>query len=319
MSEHREVLVARPRGFCAGVERAVDIVELCLQRFGAPVYVRREIVHNKVVVDRLRSRGAVFVQEIEEVPDGAVCVLSAHGVAPTVFDEARARNLQVIDATCPLVTKVHLEVRRNVKREGSIVVLIGHEGHDEVLGTMGQAPERTVLVQTEADVQTLDFDSGTPLSYVTQTTLSVDETRSIIDALRRRFPWIEGQAKDDICYATQNRQDAVKHLVDVQKIDVLLVVGSENSSNSQRLVEVARERGARGYLLDGVDHLDPRWLEGSARVGLTAGASAPEDLVQALARRLIELGGRVRDAVVTEEHVTFPLPALLREPSVAHD
>ena len=314
-----EVLLVQPRGFCAGVERAVDIVELCLERFGAPVYVRREIVHNKAVVERLRARGVVFVEEIAEVPNGAVCVLSAHGVAPTVFEEARARNLQVIDATCPLVTKVHLEVRRNVKREGSVVVLIGHEGHDEVLGTMGQAPDRTVLVQDEADVEQLDFAPTTPLSYVTQTTLSVDETRTLIDALRRRFPWIEGPAKDDICYATQNRQDAVKHLVDVERIDLLLVVGSENSSNSQRLVEVAREHGARGQLIDGVHELRVEWLEGVRKVGLTAGASAPEYLVQALAARLRELGGTLRDAVVTEEHVTFPLPAVLREAAPSRD
>ena len=276
-------------------------------------------MHNRAVVDRFRARGVVFVEELHEVPDGALCVFSAHGVAPSVFEDAEARGLRVIDATCPLVTKVHLEVKRNVRREGATVVLIGHEGHDEVLGTMGQAPERTVLVQSVDEVQRLDFDERTPLSYVTQTTLSVDETRGIIDALRQRFPWIEGPAKDDICYATQNRQDAVKHLVDRERIDLLLVIGSQNSSNSQRLVEVARERGAAGHLLDDADDLDPSWLEGVERVGVSAGASAPEDLVQGLAERLRELGGTVRDAVVTEENVTFALPAALRDPAPARD
>ncbi len=306
-----EVLCVRPRGFCAGVDRAIDIVDLCLQRFGPPVYVRKEIVHNRAVVERFRARGVVFVEELAEVPDGALCVFSAHGVAPEVFAEAERRGLEVIDATCPLVTKVHLEVRRNV-REDATVVLIGHQGHDEVLGTMGQAPEKVVLVEGVADVAGLDFSPQTPLRYVTQTTLSVDETRAVVDALRQRFPWIEGPAKDDICYATQNRQDAVKYLVDVEGIDLLLVVGSRNSSNSQRLVEVARERGVPGYLLDGPEDLQPAWLEGVRRVGLTAGASAPEDLVQGVAARLAELGGTIRESVVAEEHVTFALPAPLR-------
>lgn len=307
-----EILLVEPRGFCAGVERAIDIVDLCLERFGAPLYVRREIVHNRAVVDRFRERGVVFVEELDEVPSDSVVVFSAHGVSPAVFEQARERGLEVIDATCPLVTKVHLEVRRDVSKGGT-VVLIGHAGHDEVLGTMGQAPERTVLVQTEDEVAELEFVEGEPLTYVTQTTLSVDETKGIIDALRARFPWIEGPAKDDICYATQNRQDAVKHLVSTEGIDLLLVVGSQNSSNSKRLVEVAREKGVSGHLIDGVDELDPAWLEGVRRVGVTAGASAPEDLVQELVAVLEEAGGIRRDAVVTREDVTFALPPQLRD------
>ena len=310
-----EALLVRPRGFCAGVDRAIDIVDLCLQRFGAPVYVRKEIVHNKAVVQRFRERGVVFVEELDQVPDGSLCVFSAHGVSPAVFEDARARGLEVIDATCPLVTKVHNEVRRNVKQEDSTVVLIGHDGHEEVEGTMGQAPDRVVLVQSVDEVADLDFDRDTPLSYVTQTTLSVDETRGIIDALRDRFPWIEGPAKDDICYATQNRQDAVKHLVDAEGIDLLLVIGSANSSNSKRLVEVARDRGVEGHLVDGPGDLDASWVEGKSRIGVTAGASAPEDLVQGVAGRLRELGATVRDAVVTEENVTFALPPQLRRPA----
>ena len=312
-----EALLVQPRGFCAGVDRAIDIVDLCLQRFGAPVYVRKEIVHNKAVVERFRARGVVFVDELDQVPDGSLCVFSAHGVSPAVIADAERRGLNAIDATCPLVTKVHLEVRRNVKKEGATVVLIGHDGHEEVEGTMGQAPERVVLVESVADVERLDFDPSVPLSYVTQTTLSVDETKGIIDALRGRFPWIEGPAKDDICYATQNRQDAVKHLVDVEGIDLLLVIGSQNSSNSKRLVEVARDRGVEGHLIDGPDDLDVTWVEGKKRVGVTAGASAPEDLVQGVATRLESLGGTVRDAVVTEENVTFALPPQLRRPAPA--
>ena len=307
-----EILLVEPRGFCAGVERAIDIVDLCLERFGAPLYVRREIVHNRAVVDRFRERGVVFVEELDEVPSDSVVVFSAHGVAPSVFEVARERGLEFIDATCPLVTKVHLEVRRDVAKGGT-VVLIGHAGHDEVLGTMGQAPERTVLVQSEAEVAGLEFAEDERLSYVTQTTLSVDETKGIIDALRARFPWIDGPAKDDICYATQNRQDAVKHLVGEESIDLLLVVGSQNSSNSKRLVEVARESGVGGYLIDGASEVDATWLEGVRRVGVTAGASAPEDLVEALVVELEKRGGIRRDTVVAREDVTFALPPQLRE------
>jgi 4-hydroxy-3-methylbut-2-enyl diphosphate reductase len=307
-----EVLLVEPRGFCAGVERAIDIVDLCLERFGSPLYVRREIVHNRAVVDRFRERGVVFVEELDQVPSNSVVVFSAHGVSPAVFEQARDRGLEVIDATCPLVTKVHLEVRRDVSKGGT-VVLIGHADHDEVLGTMGQAPDRTVLVQTEEEVETLDFPESERLTYVTQTTLSVDETKGIIDALRARFPWIEGPAKDDICYATQNRQDAVKHLVGNDGIDLLLVIGSQNSSNSKRLVEVAREAGVAGHLIDGVAELDPAWLEGVSKVGVTAGASAPEDLVQELVAALEAKGGVRRDSVVTREDVTFALPPQLRD------
>jgi len=309
----REALLVQPRGFCAGVDRAIDIVDLCLQRFGAPVYVRKEIVHNKAVVERFRARGVVFVDELDQVPDGSVVVFSAHGVSPAVVADAEARGLNAIDATCPLVTKVHLEVRRNVARENATVILIGHDGHEEVEGTMGQAPEKVVLVETEADVERLQFDASTPLRYVTQTTLSVDETKGIIDALRARFPWIEGPAKDDICYATQNRQDAVKHLVDVEKIDLLLVIGSTNSSNSKRLVEVAKSRGVEGHLIDGAENLVAAWVEGRSRIGITAGASAPEDLVQGVVKKLEALGATVRDAVVTEEDVHFALPKQLRD------
>ncbi|RKZ16289.1 4-hydroxy-3-methylbut-2-enyl diphosphate reductase [bacterium] len=308
-----QILLVQPRGFCAGVERAIDIVDLCLQRFGTPLYVRREIVHNRAVVDRFRERGVIFVEELHEVPSGSVVVFSAHGVAPEVFAQARERDLEVIDATCPLVTKVHLELRRNVE-QGGTVVLIGHAGHDEVLGTMGQAPERTLLVQTEDDVASLDVPEGEALSYVTQTTLSVDECRGIIDTLRARFPHIQGPARDDICYATQNRQDAVKHLVQAEAIDLLLVVGSQNSSNSKRLVEVALQAGVSGQLIDSADDLREEWLEGVSRVGVSAGASAPEDLVIDLVEALQKRGGERRDTVVATEDVVFALPSQLRGP-----
>jgi len=308
-----QILLVQPRGFCAGVERAIDIVDLCLQRFGTPLYVRREIVHNRAVVDRFRERGVIFVEELHEVPSGSVVVFSAHGVAPEVFAQARERDLEIIDATCPLVTKVHLELRRNVE-QGGTVVLIGHAGHDEVLGTMGQAPERTLLVQTEDDVASLDVPEGEALSYVTQTTLSVDECRGIIDTLRARFPHIQGPARDDICYATQNRQDAVKHLVQAEAIDLLLVVGSQNSSNSKRLVEVALQAGVSGQLIDSADDLREEWLEGVSRVGVSAGASAPEDLVIVLVEALQKRGGERRDTVVATEDVVFALPSQLRGP-----
>ncbi|RKZ08514.1 4-hydroxy-3-methylbut-2-enyl diphosphate reductase [bacterium] len=308
-----QILLVQPRGFCAGVERAIDIVDLCLQRFGTPLYVRREIVHNRAVVDRFRERGVIFVEELHEVPSGSVVVFSAHGVAPEVFAQARERDLEIIDATCPLVTKVHLELRRNVE-QGGTVVLIGHAGHDEVLGTMGQAPERTLLVQTEDDVASLDVPEGEALSYVTQTTLSVDECRGIIDTLRARFPHIQGPARDDICYATQNRQDAVKHLVQAEAIDLLLVVGSQNSSNSKRLVEVALQAGVSGQLIDSADDLREEWLEGVSRVGVSAGASAPEDLVIDLVEALQKRGGERRDTVVATEDVVFALPSQLRGP-----
>jgi len=306
-----DVLLVSPRGFCAGVERAIDIVDLSLQRLAGPIYVRKEIVHNRAVVDRFRERGVIFVEELDEVPDGATCVFSAHGVAPAVWEDGRARGLHIIDATCPLVTKVHVEVRNSVLREHK-VILIGHAGHDEVMGTMGQAPASTVLVENVEQVAALDFEPGTALSYVTQTTLSVDETRDVIAALRRRFPEIESPKRDDICYATQNRQDAVKSLVRDDRIELLLVVGSPNSSNSLRLVEVAREFGASGRLIDDADALDPAWFDGVTRVGVSAGASAPEDLVQGVVAGLVAMGGVLHERVVAHEDVSFPLPAELR-------
>lgn len=312
MRESFELVLVRPRGFCAGVERAIDIVDIALERVGAPIYVRREIVHNQAVVERFRSRGVIFVEELDEVPNDSLCIFSAHGVAPSVFDEARARGLQVIDATCPLVTKVHLEVQRGVSA-GDTIVLIGHAGHDEVLGTMGQAPDRTVLVESAEQARALEVEDPDRLYYVTQTTLSVDETREVVDALRERFPAIRGPRKDDICYATQNRQDAVKALVGREDIELLLVVGSTNSSNSQRLVEVAHEHGAAGHLVDGPADIDPQWLVGLQRVGVSAGASAPEDLVQGVVARLVALGGEIRELTVVDESVSFPLPTELSE------
>ena len=285
----------------------MQIVELALEQLPPPLYVRKEIVHNRAVVDRFRARGVHFVEALDEVPPGSTCVFSAHGVAPEEWERARARGLRVIDATCPLVTKVHVEVLRHA-RAGDTIVLIGHDGHDEVIGTMGHAPQRVVLVGSVEEVQQLQVEDPRKLAYVTQTTLSVDETRGIIAALRERFPDIQGPKTADICYATQNRQDAVKALVLQERVEVVLVVGSENSSNSQRLVEVAQGLGARGYLLDGAGQIDPQWLRGIRRVGLTAGASAPEDLVAGVVARLVELGGRPRERVFIDEDVTFPLP-----------
>jgi 4-hydroxy-3-methylbut-2-enyl diphosphate reductase len=309
--EKFEILLTRPRGFCAGVDRAIDIVQLAVEQLPAPIYVRREIVHNKAVVERFREQGVRFVEELAEVPDGSTCVFSAHGVAPSVWEEGRARGLSIIDATCPLVTKVHIEVHRSVER-GASVILIGHAGHDEVLGTLGQAPSRSYLVENVGQVEALRLKDERNLFYVTQTTLSVDETSEIVQALRTRFPHIQGPKKDDICYATQNRQDAVKHLVAEEAIDLLLVVGSTNSSNSQRLVDVAVESGVAGRLIDAAAEVDPAWLEGVRRVGLTAGASAPEDLVQGVVARLESIGGRVRELQYAREEVSFPLPPELR-------
>ncbi len=311
MTPRFEIFLVSPRGFCAGVERAVDIVYLALDQYPPPIYVRKEIVHNQAVVQRLRDRGVVFVETLDQVPSGSTCIFSAHGVSPAVWDAARERDLTIIDATCPLVTKVHLEVRRSVK-QGRTVILIGHDGHDEVEGTLGQSPDRMLLVENVEQVTALEVDDPDNLYYVTQTTLSVDETKGIIDALRRRFPNIHGPKKDDICYATQNRQDAVKSLVSDDNIDVLLVVGSQNSSNSVRLVETANERGAAGYLIDRATDIDAAWIADGQRVGLTAGASAPEDLVQDVVRHLQHLGGELRTREVAREDVTFPLPPELR-------
>ena len=298
-----KVLLAAPRGYCAGVERAVEAVERALQRHGAPVYVRKQIVHNAHVVRDLENKGAVFVDEETEVPKGAVVVLSAHGVAPHVHQNAAARRLTVLDATCPLVTKVHLEARRFATKDRTIV-LIGHAGHEEVVGTTGQAPDRTVLVQDVAEARSLRVVDPDNLAYLTQTTLSVDETNEIVEVLRERFPSIEGPPREDICYATQNRQDAVKELA--RRADVVLVIGSDNSSNSKRLAEVAREQGTPAYLVDDETEVDPAWLDGADVVGITSGASAPEWLVDRMLSWLASRGANeVEELRLTEEHVRF--------------
>lgn len=299
----RKVLLAAPRGYCAGVERAVEAVERALATYGPPVYVRKQIVHNLHVVRDLEAKGAVFVEEETEVPEGAVVVLSAHGVAPEVYENARARGLTVLDATCPLVTKVHLEARR-FAREGRTIVLIGHAGHEEVVGTTGQAPERTVLVQDVEEARRLRVDDPANLAYLTQTTLSVDETNEIIAVLRERFPAIVGPPREDICYATQNRQDAVKAIA--RRADVVLVIGSVNSSNSNRLAEVAREAGTPAYLVDDETEVDPAWLEGAEVVGLTSGASAPEWLVERMLAYLAGLGAtEVEEVTLATERLRF--------------
>ncbi|MBI3093966.1 MAG: 4-hydroxy-3-methylbut-2-enyl diphosphate reductase [Rhodocyclales bacterium] len=303
-----QILLANPRGFCAGVERAIAIVERALEKFGAPIYVRHEVVHNRYVVDGLKAKGAIFVEELDEVPDGATVVFSAHGVPQAVRREAEARGLKVFDATCPLVTKVHLEVSR-LHKQGYEIVMIGHKGHPEVEGTMGQATGQMYLVENVDDVAQLKVGAGAPapLAYVTQTTLSVDDARVIVHALMERFPHIVGPRKDDICYATQNRQDAVKAMAG--KVDLVIVVGSKNSSNSNRLREVAAIGGIPAYLVDGADQIDPQWLAGDARVGVTAGASAPEVLVNGVVQRLQALGaGSIETLVGAEENVNFPLP-----------
>ncbi|MBE5315840.1 MAG: 4-hydroxy-3-methylbut-2-enyl diphosphate reductase [Xanthomonadales bacterium] len=315
-----DILLANPRGFCAGVDRAIEIVKRALELFGAPIYVRHEVVHNRYVVEDLRARGAVFVEELDQVPDGATVIFSAHGVSQAVRGEAARRGLKVFDATCPLVTKVHMEVAQHC-RAGRDVVLIGHAGHPEVEGTMGQwnaesAGGQIYLVEDVADVARLDVGQPDNLAYTTQTTLSVDDTRGIIEALRQRFPAILGPRKDDICYATQNRQDAVRRLA--AECDLLLVVGSVNSSNSNRLRELAEKQGVPAYLIDGAEHIDPAWLAGRRRIGLTAGASAPELLVQGVVDRLRELGASgVRQLEGEPENVIFALPKELRVTLVA--
>ncbi|HPF69380.1 MAG TPA: 4-hydroxy-3-methylbut-2-enyl diphosphate reductase [Candidatus Krumholzibacteria bacterium] len=302
----RTLLIVNPRGFCAGVERAIEVVDRLLATHGAPLYVRREIVHNKAVVDDFRARGVVFVQELDEVPDGSTVVFSAHGIAPAVREDAERRGLVAIDATCPLVTKVHHEVVRHVDR-GRAMVLIGHAGHDEVLGTMGEAPDRITLVETVEDVARLPFADDIALAYATQTTLSVDETSAIVDALRARFANLVEPRQSDICYATQNRQDAVKELV-AMGIAHLLVVGSRSSSNSRRLCEVAENLGVPASLIDGPGDIDPARLGDAAVIGLTAGASAPEHLVQDVVRHFSGLGFAPREVVVLKENVKFQLP-----------
>ena len=309
-----QILLANPRGFCAGVDRAIDIVERAVELFGAPIYVRHEVVHNRYVVERLRSLGAVFVEELDEVPDDATVIFSAHGVARAVQDEARRRDLKVFDATCPLVTKVHMEVARYA-REGREVILIGHEGHPEVEGTMGQFDAqfggRIVLVETPEDVQKLDIKEPERLAFVTQTTLSVDDTERVVEALRQRFPTLTTPRKEDICYATQNRQDAVKRLV--ERCDIILVVGSPTSSNSNRLREIAEKAGMPGYLIDGPEDMKREWFENKRVVGVTAGASAPEVLVERVVARLKEWGGEAPENLLGQtENVVFSLPRELR-------
>jgi 4-hydroxy-3-methylbut-2-enyl diphosphate reductase len=308
-----QILLANPRGFCAGVERAIAIVERALEKFGAPIYVRHEVVHNRYVVDGLKAKGAVFVEELAEVPDGATVVFSAHGVPQSVRQEADARGLRVYDATCPLVTKVHLEVAR-LHRQGHEIIMIGHKGHPEVEGTMGQATGKMYLVENVDDVARLEISPGNvpPLAFVTQTTLSVDDARVIVQALTARFPKIVGPRKDDICYATQNRQDAVKALAG--KVDRVIVVGSKNSSNSNRLREVAAISGVPAYLVDGADQIDAAWLGNATRVGVTAGASAPEVLVNGVVERLRALGASgVETLDGVPESVNFPIPKELLE------
>ncbi|MFA5939423.1 MAG: 4-hydroxy-3-methylbut-2-enyl diphosphate reductase [Sinimarinibacterium sp.] len=309
-----EILLANPRGFCAGVDRAIEIVERALDALGAPIYVRHEVVHNRFVVDRLRAKGAVFVEEVDEIPDGATCIFSAHGVSQAVREKATSRGLTVFDATCPLVTKVHIEVQR-YSREGREVVLIGHAGHPEVEGTMGQFDDRhggrIFLVETPDDVERLPIRDPSRMAYVTQTTLSMDDTARVIDALRVRFPEVHGPRKDDICYATQNRQDAVKDLAG--RCDVVLVVGSRNSSNSNRLRELAEQRGVVAHLIDGADDIRADWLQGRHRIGVTAGASAPEVLVQEVVERLRQFGGKVATELPGRpENIVFSLPPALR-------
>jgi 4-hydroxy-3-methylbut-2-enyl diphosphate reductase len=307
-----KLLLAAPRGYCAGVDRAVQTVERALELYGAPVYVRKEIVHNKHVVEQLRERGAVFVEELDDtVPEGAVTVFSAHGVSPAVHADASERGLQTIDATCPLVTKVHREALKFAS-EGYTIVLIGHDGHEEVEGTMGEAPEHIVLVETEADVDALDVPDPDKLAYISQTTLSVDETRAIINRLRERFPNITGPRTDDICYATTNRQAAVKQMAAL--CDLVLVIGSRNSSNSNRLVEVARELGAESHLIDNEAQVEEAWLQDKRVVGITSGASAPEELVQRLVAFFRDRGTEtVEEFQVVQEDVRFMLPKAIRQ------
>jgi 4-hydroxy-3-methylbut-2-enyl diphosphate reductase len=306
-----KLLLAAPRGYCAGVERAVEAVEKALELYGAPVYVRKEIVHNKHVVDQLRERGAVFVESETEVPEDATVVFSAHGVAPSVHTNAERRRLRTIDATCPLVTKVHVEAKK-FAAEDYTIVLVGHGGHEEVEGTMGEAPEHIVLVESEEDVDRLEVNDPGRVAYITQTTLSVDETRSIINRLRERFPEIVGPRTDDICYATTNRQAAVKQLARI--CDLVLVIGSRNSSNSNRLVEVARECGAESHLIDNERQVREEWLEGKERIGITSGASAPEELVQRLIEFFRARGTtEVEELDVIREDVRFMLPKSIRQ------
>ncbi len=303
------VVLTSPRGFCAGVVRAVDIVRIAVETYDGPLYVRKEIVHNPHVVQELREKGVIFVDELDEVPDGQRVIFSAHGVSPEVWQHARQRDLRVLDATCPLVTKVHTEARRFASR-GYTIILIGHRGHEEVEGTMGEAPERILLVSTPEEVQALEVEDPQRVAYLTQTTLSLNDTRAIIEVLREKFPAIQGPPSADICYATQNRQEAVGRLADV--VELILVVGARNSSNSNRLVEEARTRGAKGHLIDDVHSIREEWLEGIRSVGVTSGASAPELLVQEVVEFFKQRGAKVESLVTREEAVQFALPVELR-------
>ena len=304
------LILANPRGFCAGVNMAIESLETAIAHFGTPIYVFHEIVHNRPIVEKFRKRGVVFVDGLGEVPDGKTVLFSAHGVSPAIRQEAAARNLTAIDATCPLVTKVHLEAIKYA-REGYTIVLIGHEGHDEVIGTMGEAPAAIVLVEDAADVGALTFGPDVKLAFLTQTTLSVDETRGVIAALRAKFPQVVGPNKDDICYATQNRQEAVKDLV--PEADVVVVLGSQNSSNSNRLAEIAKQNGKPAYLIDTAAELRREWFQGGDTVLVTAGASAPEDHVQDVVTWLCDaFAATVEHRTIREEHVNFPLPRELR-------
>ncbi|MCH2266789.1 MAG: 4-hydroxy-3-methylbut-2-enyl diphosphate reductase [SAR324 cluster bacterium] len=305
------LVLASPRGFCAGVDRAITIVEKALEMYGAPIYVQHEIVHNKHVVQRLRNDGAIFVENIDEIPEGSHVIYSAHGVAPEVRKRAKKRNLQVIDATCPLVTKVHIEAQRYARREHTII-LIGHHSHVEVQGTVGEAPDRIIVVGTVEEVALLQVEDENKVGYITQTTLSMDDTAEIITALKNRYPKIQGPAKDDICYATQNRQNAVKALS--KEVDLVLVVGAQNSSNSVRLLEVAKTTGVRARRIESAVELKPEWLEGVREIGITAGASAPEDIVQGIVTEIRKMSSssNVRDLEIVREDVTFALPSVLR-------
>ena len=306
-----KMVLASPRGFCAGVDRAITIVEKALEIYGAPIYVQHEIVHNKHVVQRLRDDGAVFVENVDEIPEGSHVIYSAHGVAPEVRQRADKRNLKVIDATCPLVTKVHGEAKRYAEKKHTII-LIGHQDHVEVQGTVGEAPERIIVVGSVEEVASLKVEDENKIGYITQTTLSMDDTSEIIDVLKKRFPKIQGPAKDDICYATQNRQNAVKALS--KEVDLVLVVGAQNSSNSLRLLEVAKSTGVNARRIESAAELKVEWLEGVSDIGITAGASAPEDIVQGIVNRIREMSAssRILDLEIVKEDVTFALPAVLR-------
>jgi 4-hydroxy-3-methylbut-2-enyl diphosphate reductase len=306
-----KIILANPRGFCAGVNMAIECLERALELFGPPVYVYHEIVHNKFVVERFREKGTVFVESLSEVPEGSPLLYSAHGVSPQIRDVARERKLVAVDATCPLVTKVHLEAIKYAK-EGYSIILIGHEGHDEVIGTMGEAPDQIILVETAEDVERLEIPDPEKIAYLTQTTLSVDDANLVIAALRAKFPKIANPVKDDICYATQNRQDAVRQLA--KQADLVLVLGSQNSSNSKRLAEIANSLGTHAHLIDGVAEINQNWLDGVETILITAGASAPEDVVQDCIGYLqTNFGATIQEEFVREENVHFPLPKSLRE------